>query len=89
MRPPVLDPLFAPVAVIDGIGPRIAKLLGNLLPVPEAMDEPRVLGLAFHLPHSIVDRRRQPGIAHAPEGAIVTLKVRIDRHQPPPRGRMR
>ena len=87
MRPPVLDPLFAPVAVIDGIGPRIAKLLGNLLPVPEAMDEPRVLGLVFHLPHSIVDRRQQPGIAHAPEGAIVTLKVRVDRHQPPPRGR--
>jgi ATP-dependent DNA helicase RecG len=87
MRPPVLDPLFAPVSVIDGIGPRIAKTLGNLLPVPEAMDEPRVLGLVFHLPHSIIDRRKQPGIAFAPEGAIVTLKVRIDRHQPAPRGR--
>jgi ATP-dependent DNA helicase RecG len=87
MRPPVLDPLFAPVSVVDGIGPRIAKLLGNLLPVPDAMDEPRVLGLAFHLPHSIIDRRKQPGIAFAPEGAIVTLKVRIDRHQPSPRGR--
>ncbi|MFZ2102404.1 MAG: ATP-dependent DNA helicase RecG [Oricola sp.] len=87
MRPTILDPLFAPVSVIDGIGPRIAKLLGNLLPVPETMEEPRVLGLVFHLPYSIIDRRKQPGIAHAPEGAIVTLKVRIDRHQPSPRGR--
>ncbi|WP_428978289.1 ATP-dependent DNA helicase RecG [Oricola thermophila] len=87
MRPPVLDPLFAPVSVIDGIGPRLARTLANLLPVPEAMEEPRVLGLAFHLPHSIIDRRKQPGVALAPEGAIVTLKVRVDRHQPSPRGR--
>ncbi|MCI5076445.1 ATP-dependent DNA helicase RecG [Oricola sp.] len=87
MRPVVLDPLFAPVSVLDGIGPRLAKLTCNLLPVPDAMDEPRVLALAFHLPHSIIDRRQQPGIALAQEGAIVTLKVRVDRHQASPRGR--
>lgn len=65
----------------------MAKLLCNLLPVPDAMDQPRVLALALHLPHSIVDRSNQPGIARAAEGAIVTLKVRVDRHQPSPRGR--
>ncbi|TCD13187.1 ATP-dependent DNA helicase RecG [Oricola cellulosilytica] len=87
MRPTILDPLFAPVDVLDGIGPRIAASLGNLLPIPDQVDEPRILALAFHLPHAIIDRRKQPGIANAPEGSIVTLKVRIDRHQPPPRGR--
>ena len=87
MRPTVLDPLFAPVSTLDGIGPRIAKLMGNLLPVPEAMDEPRIAALVFHLPYSIIDRRKQPGIAFAPEGSIVTIKARIDRHQPSPRGR--
>ena len=70
MRPPVLDPLFAPVSALDGIGPRIAVLLRNLIPVPESVDEPRILGLVFHLPHSIIDRRNRPGIAHSPEGAI-------------------
>jgi ATP-dependent DNA helicase RecG len=34
----------------------------------------------------VIDRRNRPGIAGAAEGAIVTLEVRIDRHQPPPRG---
>src|SRR5690606_19064194 len=29
----------------------------------------------------------RPGIAAAPEGAIVTLELRVDRHQPSPRGR--
>jgi ATP-dependent DNA helicase RecG len=38
------------------------------------------------LPSGLVDRRLKPGIARAPEGAIVTLHVRVDRHQPPPRG---
>ena len=52
-------------------------------------DEARVGDLLFHLPHTIIDRRNQPGIAAAPEGAIVTLKVRVDRHQPPPRGNQR
>ena len=38
------------------------------------------------LPHSVIDRRNRPGIAYGAEGAIVTLDVRVDRHQPPPRG---
>ncbi len=86
MRPSLLDPLFAPVTVLDGVGPRLAGVMAKLLPPPEGMDEPRVVSLLFHLPHSLIDRRNRPGIAFAPEGAIVTLQVRIDRHQPPPRG---
>ncbi len=87
MRPSVLNPLFAPLISLDGIGPKLEKSLSRLL---KGGDEvARVGDLLFHLPHSIIDRRNQPGIAHAVEGAIVTLKVRVDRHQPPPRGNRR
>ncbi len=55
----------------------------------EQADVARIRDLLFHLPHSVIDRRRQPGIARSPEGVIVTLKVRVDRHQPPPRGNRR
>ncbi len=87
MRPSILNPLFAPLSSLDGIGPKLEKNLSRLLKGGEEVA--RVGDLVFHLPHSIVDRRNQPGIAGAAEGAIVTLKVRVDRHQPPPRGNRR
>ena len=37
----------------------------------------------------MIDRRNQPGIAKAAEGAIVTLSIVVDRHQRPPRGNRR
>lgn len=89
MRPTLLDPIFAPATAIEGIGDKMGAALGNILPVPDGMGVPRVSALAFHLPHSIIDRSQQPGIAHAPDGTIVTLTVRIDRHQPSPRGNHR
>jgi ATP-dependent DNA helicase RecG len=85
MRPSLLDPLFTPVSRLPGIGPRTARTLGNLFG-KDAEREPTVADLLFHLPSGTIDRRLRPGIAHAPEGAIVTLEVRIDRHQAPPRG---
>ncbi|MEM0900244.1 MAG: ATP-dependent DNA helicase RecG [Pseudomonadota bacterium] len=86
MRPAILDPLFAPVTVIDGIGEKIGKALIQIMPAGAGMDVPRMASLVFHLPVSIIDRTFQPGIAKAPEGMIATLQVRIDRHQPSPRG---
>ena len=82
MRPPLLDPLFAAATDLPGVGPKVEKLLKGLLGVSER--DTRIGDLLFHLPHSVIDRRRQPGIANSPEGAIVTLKVRIDRHQAAP-----
>ena len=89
MRPALLNPLFRPVTALAGIGPKLGQALKRLLGAPESADEPRVLDLLFHLPVGLIDRSRQPGIARSPEGAIVTLKVRIDRHQGPPRGNRR
>jgi ATP-dependent DNA helicase RecG len=85
MRPAILDPLFAPLSTLPGIGPRTGDLYAKLLD-RENIDDCRVLDLVLHIPSSLIDRRNQPGIALSPEGAIVTVKGFVDRHQPPPRG---
>ncbi|PRD58515.1 ATP-dependent DNA helicase RecG [Phyllobacterium myrsinacearum] len=87
MRPSLLDPLFASVRSLPGIGPKVTGLLATLLGTQPPGTEPRVGNLVYLPPNSVIDRRNRPGIAHAPEGAIVTLEVRIDRHQPAPSGR--
>lgn len=83
MRPALLDPLFAPLSSLPGIGPKLGELFARLLG-QESIEDCRVVDIVFHFPHSIVDRRNQPGIAHAPQGVIVTITGRVDRHQPPP-----
>ncbi|MQW95407.1 ATP-dependent DNA helicase RecG [Sinorhizobium fredii] len=86
MRPALLDPLFSPLDSLPGIGPRTGELYARLLG-RESIDDCRVIDLIFHAPHSLIDRRQQPGIAYAPQGSIVTITGRVDRHQPSPRGR--
>ncbi|WP_457578998.1 ATP-dependent DNA helicase RecG [Ensifer adhaerens] len=86
MRPALLDPLFSPLDTLPGIGPKIGELYARLLG-RETIEDCRVVDLVFHAPHSLIDRRQQPGIAHAPQGVIVTITGRVDRHQPPPRGK--
>lgn len=84
MRPPVLDPLFAPVSTLPGIGPKIAKLVSGLVGSDPDRDA-TVADLLFHSPHSVIDRRHKPGIAYSEDGDIVTLDVTIGRHMAPPR----
>ncbi|MGO4833820.1 OB-fold nucleic acid binding domain-containing protein, partial [Rhizobiaceae sp. 2RAB30] len=86
MRPSLLDPLFAPITALDGVGPKVAGMIEKVVVADVSDRSARVGDLLFVLPHSVIDRRNRPGIAHAAEGAIVTLEVRVDRHQPPPRG---
>ncbi len=76
MRPDILNPLFAPVKTLPGIGPRIAAAI-------EHCAGPLVVDLLWHLPSGLIDRRFSPTIAEAPAGVIVTLKVRIESHQKP------
>jgi ATP-dependent DNA helicase RecG len=83
MRPALLDPLFSPLNSLPGIGPKAGELYARLLG-RESIDDCRVIDLVFHAPHSLIDRRHQPGIARAPQGAIVTITGRVDRHQPAP-----
>ncbi|MGK9198959.1 MULTISPECIES: ATP-dependent DNA helicase RecG [Sinorhizobium] len=86
MRPALLDPLFSPLDTLPGIGPKTGELYARLLG-RETVEDCRVVDLVFHIPHSLIDRRRQPGIAYAPDGSIVTITGRVDRHQPAPGGR--
>lgn len=86
MRPPKLDPLFAPAISLEGVGPKLAALFKNIVPTDVSEREVRIGDLIFVLPQGIIDRRNRPGIAYAPEGGIVTLEVRVDRHLPPPAG---
>ncbi|MCC2098933.1 MAG: ATP-dependent DNA helicase RecG, partial [Hyphomicrobiales bacterium] len=79
MRPALLDPLFAPITTLEGIGPKVARMIENVVPADLGGREARVGDLIFTLPHSVIDRRNRPGIALAADGAIVTLDVRVDR----------
>src|SRR3989440_1338878 len=81
MRPPLLNPLFAPVTSLAGVGPKQEKLLRYLLG-REAT--PRLLDLLLHLPASVIDRRARPKIRDAIPGTVVTLEVTVDRHRPVP-----
>ena len=84
MRPSVLDPLFAPVSSLPGIGPKISKLVSSLV-TSHPDREATIADLLFHLPHNVIDRRHKPGIAYSENGETVTLDVTIDRHMPGPR----
>ena len=85
MRPDILTPLYRSLTSLDGIGPKLEKTLTKLLVGSSAERDARIADLIFHLPAAAIDRSRQPGIAQAPEGAIVTLKVWVDRHKTVPR----
>ena len=79
MRPQILFPLFAPLASLPGMGPKLAPL------VARAVGGERLLDLIWHRPLAIVDRRATPPIAEAADGAVATLVVTVDRHIPPRR----
>src|SRR5664279_1003129 len=81
MRPALLNPLFAPVTTLSGVGPKQDKLLRYLIGRDAT---PRLVDLLLHLPASVIDRRARPKIRDAAQGALVTLEVTVDRHRPPP-----
>ena len=89
MRPSILDPLFAPVDTLPGVGPKLARLYDKLLARPNRNLPARVVDLVMHVPTGAIDRTNAPEIAFAQEGVVATIEVRVDRHVPPPPGNMR
>lgn len=87
MRPNLLNPLFAPLASLPGIGPKLEKLFGRLLGRED--EPPRIIDLLLHLPTAVVDRRNQPKLRDVQAGTVVTVAVTVDRHRPPPPRRSR
>jgi ATP-dependent DNA helicase RecG len=87
MRPPVLNPLFASLTALPGIGPKFEKLFGRL--IGRDGEPARVIDLLFHLPTGFVDRRNQPKLSDVRPDTVVTVAVTVDRHRPPPPNRPR
>jgi ATP-dependent DNA helicase RecG len=86
MRPNLLDPLFASLKSLPGVGPKVEKLLARLL---GGDPTPRIVDLLFHLPAGAIDRRARPKLRDVIPGTVVTVAVTIDRHRPSPPHRSR
>ncbi|HJR83035.1 MAG TPA: ATP-dependent DNA helicase RecG, partial [Sphingomicrobium sp.] len=67
MRPDVLNPLFAEVETLPGVGPQVAKLLKKL-------NVSRVVDLLYHLPTGVIERVR----AHAASSNLLGMNVILD-----------
>jgi ATP-dependent DNA helicase RecG len=78
MRPAVLNPLFASLKMLKGIGEKLAKPFGRLF----GREEPRVIDLLFHLPYSAIDRRSMPKLSEVAPDTVVTLEVKVLQHLP-------
>ncbi len=77
MEPYQLDPLFADLTALPGVGAALAKLIAR------ACGGGRVIDLLFHLPDSYVDRRKRSLISQALPNTVVTLEVVVSRIEPP------
>src|SRR4029079_19338806 len=68
MRPDVLNPLFAAVEGLKGVGPQVAKTLKRL-------DLTRVVDVLYHLPTGAIERIQAPAASAALLGRNVILEL--------------
>ena len=86
MRPDLLNPLFAAITTLGGVGPKLEQHYRRLF----GREQPaRVVDLLFHLPTGTIDRRARPKLRDVVPDTVVTVAVTIDRHRPPPPRRAR
>ena len=76
MRPPILFPLFAEIRTLDGVGPKLEKLIS-------VVAGPRLVDLIFYLPVGVIDRSYRPPLARAEPGRLATVTVNVLSHHPP------
>src|SRR3712207_2719234 len=83
MRPDILNPLFAEVEVLKGVGPGLAKPLKKL-------GLERVVDILFHAPVSWIERKRVDELDEGDAGAIITIVLTpVDYRQSGGRGPFR
>ena len=83
MRPDLLNPLFAEIDVLKGIGPALARPLAKL-------GLTRIVDLLFHMPTGVIHRQRVTRLDDAIEGSVITIAVTpIDYRQGGSRGPFR
>ncbi|MFD1612057.1 ATP-dependent DNA helicase RecG [Sphingomonas tabacisoli] len=68
MRPEILNPLFAEVEALKGIGPGIRKPL-------ERLGLKRAIDIAFHLPTGWIDRKRVERLDMGDVGRTITIPL--------------
>ena len=83
MRPEILNPLFAEVEALKGVGPGIARPL-------ERLGLKRVVDVLFHLPTGMIERRRVAKLDDAGPGEMIVVEVTpVDYKQSGARGPFR
>ena len=66
MRPEILNPLFAEIQTLKGVGPGIAKPL-------ERLGLSRAIDVLFHLPTGFIDRHPTEGVKLSDVGRIISV----------------
>ena len=83
MRPDILNPFFAEVTALKGVGPGLAKPL-------EKLGLRRAVDVAFHLPSGWVDRKHVDALDIADAGQVIAATVTpVDYRQGGPRSPFR
>jgi ATP-dependent DNA helicase RecG len=68
MRPDILNPLFAEVEALKGVGPQLMKPLTKL-------GLTRIVDLLFHVPVSWIDRKRVDRLDEADVGRVISVEL--------------
>ncbi|HVH81090.1 MAG TPA: ATP-dependent DNA helicase RecG, partial [Stellaceae bacterium] len=63
------------MTTLSGVGPQLGRLI-------ERVAGKLVVDLLWHLPSGFVDRRAAPSVTELENGSIVTLKLKVERHEP-------
>ncbi|OBV12227.1 ATP-dependent DNA helicase RecG [Erythrobacter dokdonensis] len=79
MRPEALNPLFAEVQTLEGVGPKLMKPL-------ERLGLGRVKDVAYHLPERFVSRRAIADLDEGAEGEQVIIALTPVEHRSPRAG---
>ena len=87
MRPQSLNPFFAGVTKLKGIGAKVEKTLAKLVRpgIDDTSVNVRLIDILLHLPSGVIDRRERPTIDGLPPEGIITVEVTIGQHKIPPR----
>jgi ATP-dependent DNA helicase RecG len=80
MRPEILNPLFAEVESLDGVGPKLKKPLDRL-------HITRLRDLAYHLPDRFVTRRSVTDLDQASKGEQIVIALTPIEHRSSSNGR--
>ncbi|HXV73354.1 MAG TPA: DEAD/DEAH box helicase, partial [Sphingomonadales bacterium] len=78
MRPDILNPLFAHLTELKGVGSKLRERFADLA-------GSRVADLLWHFPRGLTDRSWRPKVAELVDGKIATLRLTVGKHKAPPR----